>query len=79
MAATPREVDDEIESERLFLTPEEGRALFDRRARELVGLSGEEFLARWDAGEIDASCDTPEGRRVGFLAALIPFARSDEP
>lgn len=58
-----------------ILPPEEARALFDRQARHLVGLSGDEFLARWDAGAYDDLPDTPEGRRVSFLALLIPFAR----
>jgi hypothetical protein len=34
-----------------ILTPEEAREQFDARARELMGISGEEFLRRLDAGE----------------------------
>jgi hypothetical protein len=30
---------------------EEGRELFDRQARLRLGMSGEEFLRAWDAGE----------------------------
>lgn len=52
-------------------TPEEGRALLDRAAREVLNISGEEFLARYDAGEYEAS-DDPAITRV---AMLIPFAR----
>lgn len=52
-------------------TPEEGRELFDRQARKLLGISGEEFLARWDRGEyMDA-----EDPKVNAVAILIPFAR----
>jgi hypothetical protein len=52
-------------------TPEEGRAMLDRAAREALNMSGEEFLARWDAKEFDDS-DDPAITRV---AMLIPFAR----
>lgn len=52
-------------------TPEEGRALLDRAAREVLNISGEEFLARYDAGEYEGS-DDPAITRV---AMLIPFAR----
>jgi hypothetical protein len=59
------------------LPPDEARALFDRQARRLVGLSGEEFLAKWDAGEYrDRDLDaTPEGRKIAHLVLLIPFGR----
>lgn len=49
----------------------EGRALFDRAARRALGISGEEFLARWDSGEW-ADCDDPN---VDGIAMLLPFAR----
>ena len=54
------------------LTREEGQALFDARARAALGISGEEFLRRWDAGEY-ANVDRSEVIRV---ALLIPFARA---
>jgi hypothetical protein len=53
------------------LTREEGQDLFDRRATKLLGISGEEFLRRWDAGEYMDSDDP----RVSSLGVLIPFAR----
>jgi hypothetical protein len=53
----------------------QGRAFFDREARRVTGLSGEEFLRRYDAGEIAADDDTPEGREIGYLILLIPFGR----
>lgn len=52
------------------LTREEGRALFDRHARELLGISGEEFLRRYDAGEFDECAE-----EVVELRMLIPFFR----
>lgn len=53
------------------LTPEEGRKLFDRVAHETLGISGEEFLRRWDAGEYANSDDMAVTR----LYMLMPFAR----
>jgi hypothetical protein len=52
-------------------TREEGRAMLDRAAREELGMSGGQFLAKWDAGEYDDT-DNPAVTRV---AMLIPFAR----
>lgn len=50
---------------------EEGKAMFDRAAREALEISGDEFLAKWDAGEYE-DIDDPAVTRV---AMLIPFAR----
>lgn len=52
-------------------TPAEGRAIFDRAARDSLRISGEEFLERWDAGEYEDSDDLA----VTQVAMLIPFAR----
>jgi hypothetical protein len=52
-------------------TREEGRAMLDRAAREVLKISGEELLARWDAGDYE-DADDPAVTRV---AMLIPFAR----
>lgn len=52
-------------------TQQEGQEMLDRAAQEVLGISGEEFLARWDAGEY-AHSDDPAITRV---AMLIPFAR----
>lgn len=50
---------------------DEGRRMFDRAAQEALGISGGDFLARWDAGEYEDN-DDPMVTRV---AMLIPFAR----
>lgn len=52
-------------------TPEEGRALFDRAAKNALGISGDEFLARYDQGQY-SDTDDPA---VAGVATLIPFAR----
>jgi hypothetical protein len=53
------------------LSREEGRAMLDRAARQDLGISGDEFLAKWDAGKYE-DADDPAVTRV---AMLIPFAR----
>ena len=55
---------------------EEGRALLDGEARRLLGISGEEFLRRYDAGDYARLTEDDElGRAVLRLWFLIPFAR----
>lgn len=57
------------------LNEEEGRALFDRVARYYLGMSGEEFLDKWDAGEIDF--DGPQHSDIVPVYMVIPFARGN--
>ena len=47
------------------------RELFDRLALARLGMSGEEFIKRFDAGEYD-DCHRPE---VIDLVVLLPFGR----
>lgn len=54
---------------------EEGREIFDRQARKALGISGAEFLRRWDAGDYRRVADDADGRKVRRLAMLMPFAR----
>ena len=59
-----------------MLSREEGRELFDRQARRYLDMSGDEFLAKWDAGEFgdpDDRTKNPPG--VMRLAMLLPFVR----
>lgn len=53
------------------LTEAEAVALFDRAARRDLGISGPEFLARWERGDY-ASVEDPAAEGV---AMLIPFVR----
>ncbi len=71
MATTKREP---IEGVRI-IDAAEAREVFDYQARKLVGMSGEEFLRRWDAGEYRNIPDTPEGRRTMEVIFLLPFVR----
>jgi hypothetical protein len=60
------------------LTDEEARELFDRSARHYLGISGEEFLRRWDAGEYDDPDDrTKNPPEVMEVASLLPFVRAN--
>lgn len=52
-------------------TRAEGKAMLDRAAREVLNISGDEFLRKWDAGDYEG-VDDPAITRV---AMLIPFAR----
>jgi hypothetical protein len=52
-------------------TPEQGRAMLDRAAWEVLNMSGEEFLRWWDAGDFEE----PDDRAITRVAMLIPFAR----
>ena len=56
-------------------TWEEGRALFDDEARRLLGISGEEFLRRLDAGEYDDIEEDEVGRKIVHLLISLPFVR----
>jgi hypothetical protein len=56
---------------------EQAVALFDGEARRLAGMSGDAFLKKWDAGEFRDLGDTPEGRKIAYLAMLVPFGRQD--
>ena len=48
-----------------------------KEAQRMLGISGEEFLRRWDAGDYRDLPDTPEHWNVLRLSFLIAFARSE--
>lgn len=55
------------------LSSEEGRDLFDRKAMQYVGVSGDEFIRGLEAGEYGDPDDNPKVMR---LVMLLPFARA---
>ena len=71
------EVEETTKTGYRILPPDEAHAFFDGVARQIVGMSGDEFIAKWDAGDYaDLPLDeTPEGREIIHLALLIPFGR----
>lgn len=54
------------------LSREEGRRIVDRQAREYLGMSGDEFMRKWDAGYFAAD---PDRRDVMHVATLLELAR----
>lgn len=58
------------------LSRDEGHKLFDYVARDIVGISGPEFLALYDAGEIaEPGDETRADHDLRYLIMLIPFGR----
>ena len=58
----------------LWISDAEAQAIFDAEARRVMGMSGEDFLRRYDAGEFDDRPDTSAEARVHSArgsAALI--------
>jgi hypothetical protein len=52
------------------VTASEGRALIDERARRFLGMSGEEFRRRYEAGQLN-----PDDDNVLRVALLLPLGR----
>ncbi len=74
----PRLDPDRLEGVHFVTTIEEAREIFDEQALYELGISGEEFLRRWDAGEYGDFADipdTPEGWRIRRLVIAIPTFR----
>jgi len=67
---------DQSKSE-FILSKEDARAIFEIEIVRLLGISGEEFLRRWDAGKYAETPDDLEHRNVLHAAFLIPFGRQD--
>ncbi len=58
-----------------LMTAGEGSVLFDQQAWALLGISGAEFLRRWDRGDYQPVPDTVDGRKIRRLVMLMPFVR----
>ena len=59
----------------VYLTGEEARAYFEDEVQRELGISGDEFLRRLDAGEYDAIYDDPDHREIGHLEMLSHVVR----
>jgi hypothetical protein len=64
-----------IETQPLDLSPEESRAYFDAEVQALLGISGDEFLRRLDAGDYADMPDDAEHADIIYLAILGSFGR----
>jgi hypothetical protein len=59
-----------------YLSDDEAREAFDKDARRLLGISGEEFLRRYDAGEYDKEdLDDRTLRGAMKMIMLLDFVR----
>lgn len=59
-------------SDDIFISREEGWEIFEENAQRLLGMSAEEFIRRWDSGELKV--DRP---RIVDVAALLPLVRDE--
>lgn len=68
---------DEIESPEgvTYLTGDAALAFFQSEIQRLLGISGAEFLQRYDAGEYKDLEDIPENRNYLRASFLIHFGR----
>ena len=67
-----------IESEKSsIMPPDEAKAFFEREVQRLVGMSGDEFIRRYDAGEYAEIEDIPENWNIFRAAFLIGFGKPD--
>ena len=64
----------ELEVEPRELSRQEGRAVFDTVARRYLGMSGEDFLRAWDAGQFE-TVDVDEYPGLLGVLMLLPLAR----
>jgi hypothetical protein len=55
-----------------YVTPEEGAEILDRAAHEYLGMSGEEFVRLYEAGELD---DDDYCFNVMRVSILIPLTQ----
>ena len=60
-----------------IVTPEAGRRMYDEAVRKYMGMSGEEFLRRWDAGEFHELYDDSEHWYVGYLVDIRSLAEQE--
>ena len=56
------------------LTEDEARAIFDREAQEWFGISGEEWIHRYHAGEIDVDDPATHSKAI-LLEMSMPGGR----
>ena len=52
------------------LDPRDSQRFFDAKSRELLGITGDEFLRRWAAGDYDDIADDPNHSDIMYLVLL---------
>jgi hypothetical protein len=58
------------EPEDNFISVEEGWEILEENAQRLLGMSAEEFIRRWDSGELKVDRD-----QIIAVAMLLPLVR----
>lgn len=74
MATTKREPIDGVQ----YISAAEAREIFDYQARKLVGMSGDEFLRRWDDGEFRDLFDKPGHEDLTHLVMMMTLGRQKD-
>lgn len=64
-----------VETDTRWLDPEAAYEEFDALTQELLGISGEEFIRRWDAGEYADVADDQSNEHIIMIAGFLPFGR----
>jgi hypothetical protein len=58
-----------------YRTAEESREIFDRATHRYMRMSGDEFVAAWDAGEFE-DVERPEVAQVVMLLPVVAPSRA---
>ena len=70
-------VGDDGEPAAYIISPRQGRFWYDAAVRKYMGISGEEFLRRWDAGEWHELYDKPGYWYINYLVHSRSFAEQE--
>jgi hypothetical protein len=65
-----RKTQKKAEPEDIFISVEEGWEILEENAQRLLGMSAEEFIRRWDSGELKV-----DRARIIDVAMLLPLVR----
>jgi hypothetical protein len=74
MATTKREPIEGVQD----ISAAEAREVFDYQARKLVGMSGEEFLRRWEEGEFRDLFDKCGHEDLTHLVMMMGLGRAQD-
>ena len=70
-------IESDENQEDLIMPKAEALVFFEREIQRLMGMPGDEFIRRYDAGEYEDLDDLPENWHVLRASFLIPFGRDD--
>ncbi len=70
MTTTLTQFDTDLLPPVIEMTIEESWAFFDDKARTLLGISGDEFHRRWNAGDYAEIADSDDHGDIMYLALL---------